>query len=70
MEDLTEEEIAEKVIKNLEKSVDMESFGRVCFAAPHYFGEGTSSTTTSQQLTQQSAPLVGISKGKEVQQIE
>lgn len=34
VEDYCEEELVEKAIKNLEKTVDLESFGQVFFAAP------------------------------------
>ena len=70
VEEFTEEEITEKSIKNLEKSVDLESFGQVFFTAPRHLGEGTSSATAHQQPAQVSASPVATYKGKEVQHSE
>jgi len=70
VEEVIEEEITEKAIKNLEKSVDLESFGQVFFTLPQDLGAGTSSTTTSQQPTKESDPPAGTSKGKELQHSE
>ena len=67
VEELTEEEITKKSIKDLEKSVDLESFGHAFFTGPRHLGEGTSFTTASQQPTQVSATPADTSKGKEVQ---
>ena len=47
IEELSEEEIAEKSIKNLEKAVDLESFGQVFFTALRHPTESTSSATAS-----------------------
>jgi len=52
VEDYSEEELAEKAIKNLEKTVDLESFGQVFFTALRHLGESTSSSTISQQPAQ------------------
>ena len=70
VEECSEEEIVEKAIKDLEKAVDLESFGQLFFRAPQHLGEGTSSTTTSQQLAQVSAPTATTDKGKGVQHSE
>ena len=70
VEEFSEEELAERAIKNLEKVVDLESFGHVFFTAPRHLGESTSSTTISQQPAQASAQPVATDKGKEVQHSE
>lgn len=67
VEELTQEEKTEKAIKDLEKTLDLDSFGQVTFTLPQHIGEGTSSATTSQQPTQESDPPAVTSKGKEVQ---
>lgn len=67
VEEFSKEELAERAIKNLEKAVDLESFGQAFFTSPRHLGESTSSTTVSQQPAQTSAPLVATDKGKEVQ---
>jgi len=66
VEEFSEEELTERAIKNLEKVVDMESFGQVFLTAPRHLGERTSSTMISQQPAQASAPLAATDKGKEV----
>ena len=48
----------------------MESFGQVFFIGPRHLGEGTSSTTVSQQPAQVSASPAAIDKGKGVQHSE
>jgi len=70
VEEHTQEEKTEKAIKDLEKTLDLDSFGPVTFTLPQHIGVGTSSATTSQQLAQESAPPVGTPKGKEVQHSE
>jgi len=64
--EFTEEEKLEKAMKELEKTLDLDSFGQVPFVLPQHIGAGTSSATTSQQPAQESAPPAGTSKGKEV----
>lgn len=66
VEELTKEEKLEKEMKELEKKLDLDSFGQVPFTLPQHIGEGTSSATTSQQPAQESTPTARTSKGKEV----
>jgi len=47
VEELTQEEKIEKTIKDLEKTLDLDSFGHVTFTLPQHIGAGTSSTTAS-----------------------
>lgn len=55
----------EHAMKNLEKTLDLDSFGQVSFKLPQKTGVGTSSATTSQQPAQESTtPTAGTSKGK------
>ena len=54
-------------MKDLEKTLDLDSFGQVSFKLPQQTGVGTSSVGTSQQPIQGgSTPVSGSSKGKEV----
>ena len=48
VEEITEEEILEKEMKELEKTLDLDSFGQVPFKLPQHIGAGTSSATTPQ----------------------
>jgi len=64
VEELTEEEITEKTIKNLEQSVDLEYFGQVFLTLPRDLEASTSSATTSQHPTQERHPLAETSKAK------
>ena len=45
----------EKAMKDLEKILDLDSFGQVSFKMPQRSGVGTSSAGTSQQPTQKPA---------------
>lgn len=57
----------EQAMKDLEKTLDLDSFGQVSFNLPQQTGVGTSSSGTSQQPVQETSTLVlGSSKGKEV----
>jgi len=66
LEELSEEEITEKAIKILEKSVDLKCFGQVFFSLPQDLETGTSSAATSQHPSQEGHPLVETSKAKEL----
>ena len=70
VEEFSEEELAGKAIKNIEKSVDLESFWQVFFTAPWCLGESSWSTTVSQQPAQASAQPATTDKGKEVKDSE
>jgi len=55
----------EKVVKNLEKTLDRDSFGQGSFKWRQQLGVGTSSAGTSQQPAQRtSTSITGTSKGK------
>ena len=54
----------EKVIKELEKTLDLDTFGQVSFKLPQHTGGDTSFAGTSQQPTQKDN--IGSAKGKEV----
>ena len=57
----------EQTIKNMEKTLDLDSFGQLSFKIPQQTGEGSSTSTTSQQVDQErTTPTVGTSKGKEI----
>ena len=70
MEDYSEEELAQKTIKKLEKAVDLDYFGQVCSPAPRHLGESASSSTVHQQPAQAAGQVAAIAKGKEIQQEE
>jgi len=54
-------------MKDLEKTLDLDSFGQVSFKLPQQTRVGTFSAGTSQQPVQEtSTPVTGSSKGKEV----
>ena len=52
IEEITEQEKMEKSMKDLEKTLDLDSFGQVSFKLPQQTGVGTSSAGTSQQPAQ------------------
>lgn len=57
----------EQAMKNLEKTLDLNSFGQVSFKLPQQTRVGTSTAGTSRRPTQESTtPAAGTSKGKEV----
>ena len=67
IEELSEEQKMEQAMKNLEKTLDLDSFGQVSFKLPQQTGVGTSTAATSQQPTQESTtPSARSSKGKDV----
>ena len=67
IEELTKEERMEQAMKNLETTLDLDSFGQVSFNFPQQTKVGTSTIATSQQPAQESiTPAAGTSKGKEV----
>ena len=65
MEDYSEEELAERAIKNLEKSIDLEYFGQVWSSGTH-LGEATSSSTVPKQPAKTANPTADMAKGKAV----
>ena len=61
----------EQAMKDLEKTLDLDSFGQVSFKLPQQSGVGTSSAGSSQHPTQKtSISVTGTSKGKEVDTTE
>ena len=66
VEDYSEEEIAEKDIKTLEKAVDLEYFGQVWSSGIQHRGEAASSSTIPQQPTKTADPPADMTKGKAV----
>lgn len=67
VEELTEEEKMEQTMKNLEKTLDLDSFGQVSFKKPQQTGEISSTATTAQQVAQErTTPTTGTAKGKEL----
>ena len=67
IEELTQQEVMEQAMKNLEKTLDLDSFGKVSLKPPRQTGVGTSSARTSRQPVQETSALgTGSSKGKEV----
>ena len=50
IEELTQQEVMEQAMKDLEKTLHLDSFGQVSFKPPQQIGVGISSTGTSQQL--------------------
>lgn len=66
VEQITKEEKIEQAMKNLEKTLDLDSFVQVSFKLPQHIRAGTSSATTSQPPIQESTPRAGSAKGKEV----
>ena len=67
IEEITEEEKMEQAMKNLEKTLDLDSFGHVSFKIPQQTRVGTSTAATSQQPAQESTtPAARTPKGKEV----
>lgn len=58
----------ENAMRDLEKTLDSDSFGQVPFQWSQKSAIGTSSTGTSQQLPQEANLLAtGTSKGKEIE---
>lgn len=71
IEEITEQEKMEKAMKDLENTLDLDSFRQVSFKLPQQTRVGTSSAGTSQQPVQETSTLVtGSSKGKEVADTE
>jgi len=48
VEEFTEEEIMEQNVKDLEKTLDLDSYQQVTFKLPQQIGEGTSATAAAQ----------------------
>lgn len=71
IEEISEQEKMEKAMKDLEKTLDLDSFGRVSFKLPQQSGVGTSSARTSQQPSQETnTSVTRTSKGKEIETTE
>jgi len=70
VEEFSQEEIMEQNVKDLEKTLDLDSFDQVTFKLPQQIGEGTSTAAVSQAAQDRTSPIIGIEKGKEVANIE
>jgi len=67
VKELTQQEKMEQAMRDLEKTLDLNSFGQVSFKLPQQTRVGASSAGTSQQPIQKiSTPVLGSYKGKEV----
>jgi len=66
VEEFSQEEIMEQNVKDLEKTLDLDSFDQVTFMLPQQVGEGTSATIVSQATQDRTSPTIGTTKGKEV----
>lgn len=64
VEELTQEEIMEKNVKDLEKTLDLYSVQQVTFKQPHQIGEGASTAATAPTTQGPSTSTTGIEKGK------
>lgn len=67
-EEITEEEKLEKEMKELEKTLDLDSFGQVPFKLPQHIGGDTSFAKSSHQASQKANSAAA--KGKEVMDTE
>ena len=56
----------EQNVKDLEKTLDLDSFQQVTFKLPIQVGEGTSTATATQTVQQASTTTTATTKGKEV----
>lgn len=70
VEEFTEEEIMEQNVKDLEKTLDLDSCQQVTFKLPQQIGEGTSAATTTQPSQAPSSSTTGTTRGKEPLDIE
>ena len=70
VEEFTQEEIMEKNMRDLEKTLDLDSSEQVTFKLPQQVGEGRSTTAASQASQERSTPATGTTKGKEVMDAE
>jgi len=64
VEELTQEELMEQNVKDLEKTLDLDSFQQVTFKFPHQIGEGSSTVAASQAAQEPSTSAAGTTKGK------
>ena len=66
LEELTQEEVMEKNVKDLEKTLDLDSFQQGTFKLPQQIGESTLAATATQATQAPSTSATSTSKGKEV----
>ena len=64
VEELTQEEIMEKNVKDLEKTLDLDSVQQVIFKEPHEVGEGTSTAASTPATQGPSTSTTAREKGK------
>ena len=60
----------EKNVKDLEKTLDLDSADHVNFKLPYQIEEGTSTATASQAAQGASTSAIGTTKGKEPMETE
>lgn len=65
VEEFTQEEIMEQNVKDLEKTLDIDSCEKVTFKLPQQIGEGTSAVAAAQPSQAPSSSTTGTTKGKE-----
>jgi len=70
VEEFTQEEIMEQNVKDLEKTLDLDSCEQVTFKLPQQIGEGTSAVAAAQHGQAPSSSTTGTTKGKEPMDIE
>jgi len=70
VEEFTQEETMEKTVKDLEKTLDLDSFQQVTFKLPIQVGEGTSTATAAETVQQASTTTTATTKGKEVMDVQ
>ena len=66
VEEFSQDEIMEQNVKDLEKTLHLDSFDQVTFELPQQVEEGTSTATVSQAAQDRASPMIGTTKGKEV----
>lgn len=65
VEDLTQEEIMEQNVKDIEKTLDLDSSEQVAFKLPQQIGEVTSAAAAPPPNQAPSSPTTGTTEGKE-----
>jgi len=66
VEELTQEEVMEQNVKDIEKTLDLDSFQQGTFKFPQQIKEGTSAAMATQATQAPSTSATGTLKGKEV----
>ena len=66
VEEFSQDEIMKQNVKDLEKTLDLDSFDQVTFKLPQQVGEDTSTAAVSQAAQDRTSSTIGTTKGKEV----